>query len=170
MRQQRSLFQTAVCSILKQFLPILTLWKLYDNTVGFVFCEVNWLFNVTINDISVIHVTAHRCAGGLKKWLDLRSDSQRHRHLMCPSKHRHGTTLFIRWFRHIAPLVAFNYTLGIRRTYSRPSRGVCFVNRSYFRLCIALFAVAEGWLLLDIGWFVLLLEHVTPKQFSTCTW
>ena len=28
---------------------------------------VNWLFNVTINDISVIHVTAHRCAGGLKK-------------------------------------------------------------------------------------------------------
>ena len=34
--------------------------------------EVNWLFNVTINDISVIYVTAHRCAGGLKK-LDLRS-------------------------------------------------------------------------------------------------
>ena len=32
------------------------------------------LFNVTINDISVIYVTAHRCAGGLKK-LDLRSGS-----------------------------------------------------------------------------------------------
>ena len=30
-------------------------------------CEVNWLFNVTINYISVIHVTAHRCAGRLKK-------------------------------------------------------------------------------------------------------
>ena len=29
--------------------------------------ELNWLFNVTINDISVIYVTAHRCAGGLKK-------------------------------------------------------------------------------------------------------
>ena len=29
--------------------------------------EVNWLFNVTINDISVIYVTAHRCAGGLEK-------------------------------------------------------------------------------------------------------
>ena len=27
---------------------------------------LNWLFNVTINDISVIYVTAHRCAGGLK--------------------------------------------------------------------------------------------------------
>ena len=23
--------------------------------------------------------------------------------LTCPSKHRHGTTLFIRWFRHTAP-------------------------------------------------------------------
>ena len=41
-------------------------------------CDVNWLFNVTINDISVIYVTAHWCAGGLKK-LDLRSGSQRHR-------------------------------------------------------------------------------------------
>ena len=42
----------------------------------------NWLFNVTINDISVIYVTAHRCAGGLKKKLDLRSGSQRHRHFV----------------------------------------------------------------------------------------
>ena len=44
--------------------------------------KVNWLFNVTINDISVIYVTAHRCAGGLKKNLDLRSGSQRHRHFV----------------------------------------------------------------------------------------
>ena len=69
--------------------------------------EVNLLFNVTINDISVIYATAHRCAGGLKKKLDLRSGSQRHRHfvrsLTCPSSHRHGTTLFIRWFRDTAP-------------------------------------------------------------------
>ena len=42
--------------------------------------EENWLFNVTINDILVMHVTAHRCAGGLKRKLDLRSGSQRHRH------------------------------------------------------------------------------------------
>ena len=42
--------------------------------------EVNLLFNVTIYDISVIYVTAHRCAGGLKKKLNLRSGSQRHRH------------------------------------------------------------------------------------------
>ena len=43
---------------------------------------MNWLFNVTINDISVIYVTAHRCAGGLTKKLDLRSGSQRHRHFV----------------------------------------------------------------------------------------
>ena len=40
------------------------------------------LLNVTINDISVIYVTAHRCAGGLEKKLDLRSGSQRHRHFV----------------------------------------------------------------------------------------
>ena len=44
--------------------------------------ELNWLFNVTINDISVIYVTAHRCAGGMKKKFDLRSGSQRHRHFV----------------------------------------------------------------------------------------
>ena len=44
--------------------------------------ELNWLFNVTINDISVIYVTAHRCAGRLKEKLDLRSGSQRHRHFV----------------------------------------------------------------------------------------
>ena len=44
-------------------------------------CEVDLLFNVTINDISVIYVTAHRYAGGLKK-LDQRSGSQRHRHFV----------------------------------------------------------------------------------------
>ena len=36
--------------------------------------ELNWLFNVTINDISVKYVTAHRCAGRLKKF-DLLSGS-----------------------------------------------------------------------------------------------
>ena len=44
---------------------------------------------------------------GLNKKLYLRSGSRRHRHfagfLNVPVLHRHGTTLFIRWFRHIAP-------------------------------------------------------------------
>ena len=46
-----------------------------------VMVNCNCLFNVTINDISVIYVTAHRCAGGLKKF-DLRLNSQRHRHFV----------------------------------------------------------------------------------------
>ena len=41
---------------------------------------VYWLLNVKCNNISVIYVTAHRYAGGLKK-LDLRLGSQHHRHL-----------------------------------------------------------------------------------------
>ena len=43
---------------------------------------VHLLFNDIINGISVICVTAHRCAGGLKKKFDLRSGSQRHRHFV----------------------------------------------------------------------------------------
>ena len=42
---------------------------------------MSWFFDVTINDISVICVTAHIFAGGLKK-LDLRSGSKRNRHFI----------------------------------------------------------------------------------------
>ena len=34
---------------------------------------MNLLFNVTINDILVIYVTAHRCAGGLKKKFEVKN-------------------------------------------------------------------------------------------------
>ena len=47
--------------------------------------QLSWvklLFIVTCKDISVICVTAHRCAGGLKKKLNLQSGSQRHRHFV----------------------------------------------------------------------------------------
>ena len=68
---------------------------------------LNCLFNVTINDISVIYVTAHRCAGGLKKKFDLRSGSQSHRHFVglfnVPVQAPTRDHLFIRWFRHTAP-------------------------------------------------------------------
>ena len=43
---------------------------------------MKWLYNFTINDISVIYMTAHRCAGGLKKTLDLWSGSQHNRHFI----------------------------------------------------------------------------------------
>ena len=83
--------------------------------------EVNWLFNVTINDISVIYVTAHRCAGELKKKLDLRSGSQRHRHFVgflnvsvqAPTRGQYG------YSEKQPNLVAFYDTLGIRTTDSR---------------------------------------------------
>ena len=44
--------------------------------------ESEWdrLLDVTCNFISVIYVTAHRCTGGLKKKLKLRSGFQRQRH------------------------------------------------------------------------------------------
>ena len=66
----------------------------------------DWLLNVTCNDISVIYVTAHTCAGGLKK-LDLRSVSQRHRHSVgffnVPVQAPTRASLFIRLFRKTAP-------------------------------------------------------------------
>ena len=53
------------------------------------------------------YMRRHRCAGGLKKKLYLRSGSQRHRYFtrffnVCVL-HRHGTTLFIQWFQHTDP-------------------------------------------------------------------
>ena len=60
-----------ICILVRLFLKIIESWV-----------ELNLLLYVTINDISVIYVTAHRCAGGRKKKLDLRSDSQRHRHFV----------------------------------------------------------------------------------------
>ena len=55
---------------------------------------MNWLLIVTVKNISVIYVTAHRCAGKLKK-LDLRSGCQgiSKGSLTFPSKHRYGATL-----------------------------------------------------------------------------
>ena len=57
---------------------VLYCWCLSDSASVLLY----FTFKVTINDISVIYVTAHRCAGGLKKMLDLRSGSQRHRHFV----------------------------------------------------------------------------------------
>ena len=41
---------------------------------------LNWLLNVTINDISVIYVTAHRCAGGTEEEVVPTVGLPRHRH------------------------------------------------------------------------------------------
>ena len=90
---------------------------------------VDWLFNVTFNDISVIYVTAHRCAGGLKK-LDLRLGFQSHNdevEFILSSSCICTVLFYVRlgycftpyqrlWLYNGAPLVAFFDTLGIRRT------------------------------------------------------
>ena len=59
---------------------------------------------VTCNDISVISVTAQMCRRTEKEVEVVRSGSQRHRHFAgffyVPVIHRHGTNLFIQWFRH----------------------------------------------------------------------
>ena len=69
--------------------------------------EWELLFNVTCNDISVIYAKTHRCAGGFKKKLDLRSGSQRHRHfvgfLYVPVPALTQGHPFIRLFREYVP-------------------------------------------------------------------
>ena len=48
--------------------PLLALRGAWEAGIMLLLLMLNCLFNVTpINDISVIYVTAHRCAGGLKK-------------------------------------------------------------------------------------------------------
>ena len=68
--------QLSVCELKVKVHLQGTLKKTYREKNGV--SEWIWLFNVTFNDISVIYVTAHRCAGGLKKKLNLRSDFQCH--------------------------------------------------------------------------------------------
>ena len=75
------------CAMIYSMLPFLIEMKSIFNSFYAlrsscrIFC-VDWLFNVTSNDISVIYVTAHICAGGLKKPLDVRSGSQRHTNIV----------------------------------------------------------------------------------------
>ena len=64
---------------------------------------VGWLFNVTINNISVIYVTAdwrrRQTYGRAPNAIDISYGS-----LTCPSKHGHGATLFVRLFRENRPI------------------------------------------------------------------
>ena len=75
-----------------------------DVNFGFKFI-FGWIFKVTINDISVIHVT-----GSLKE-LDLRLGSYAidisEGSLMCPSKHQHGAILFTVILRNLPISIAF---------------------------------------------------------------
>ena len=72
-------------------------------------------------------MTAHRCAGGLKKKLNLRSGSQRNRHFLgffnVPVLHRHGATLLNGDSEKPPHLVAIYDTLGIRGQPFNPEGG-----------------------------------------------
>ena len=59
-------------------------WRKFGLVCSCCFSEVRWIWSLSVifNDISVIYVTAHRCAVGLKKKLNLRSGSRRHRHFV----------------------------------------------------------------------------------------
>ena len=74
------------------------------------------------NDISIIYVTAHRCAGGLKNKFDLRLGSQRHRYFVgffnVPVQPPTRGQPFYGYSEKPSHLVAFYDTLGIRRTHS----------------------------------------------------
>ena len=69
------------------------------------------------------YMRRHRCVGGLKKKLYLRSGSNRHRNfagfLNMPVLHRHGPPFLYGDSDTPPHLVTFYDTLGIRRTYSR---------------------------------------------------
>ena len=84
-------------------------FELHESTKFILIWLVYLLFNVTFNDISVTHVTAYRCVGGLKK-LELRSGSHTihisYGSLTRPSELRH-VTLFTVIPRNCPISVAF---------------------------------------------------------------
>ena len=101
-------------------------------------------------------MTVHRCAGGLKKKLDLRSGSQRHRHfvgffnvpVLAPTRDH---PFFYGDSDTPPQLVAFYDRLGIRRTHSRlnPRALTGVVNSIRFKWCIhlsrSLFLYSPTW-------------------------
>ena len=56
--------------------------------------------------------------------------------LTCPSKHRHGTNLFIRLFRETAPFSRLLRTLGIQRTQPRLNPRV-LTGEQFHRLLVS---------------------------------
>ena len=101
-------------------------WARFDKNFGVGACtlhflrqshgiECKWLLNVTINDISVIHVTAHRCSGVLKNTFHIRLGSPWHfvRFVFCLSKQRHRATLLTVIPRNRQISVAFYEANGV---------------------------------------------------------
>ena len=111
----KSVSNTLTYDLMSNALLCLSMWWIWDivsPTLGHVLWRelswllLSWLSNVTINGISVIYVTAHRCPGVLKKKLTY-GRTPRHRYLVgffsiavqTPTR----ATLFIRLCRETAP-------------------------------------------------------------------
>ena len=101
---------------------------------------MNWLFNITINDISVIYLTAHRCAGGLRKKLYQQLSSQHHRHFVvffkAPVQAQTRDQPFYTVFRETIPFGCLLPHAGNKEdTFSDltpGSSGWCYTKKVYF--------------------------------------
>ena len=143
---------------------------------------MNWLFNVTINDISVTYMWRHIDvqADWRKRWIYGRTPNA-----IDISKHRHGITLFIRWFRHTAPFSRLlqhagdtdenqwpysfcQYLIRVQKMLNICSYFVRFLwcSRWFYNppplliwvsVLLYLRLPGGGGLLLDVGWFVFIL-------------
>ena len=97
-------------------------------SVRFMCVCVYWLLNVTINDISVIHLTAQSCEGGLKMLIDISYSS-----LRCQSKHQHRATLLSRLIWETAH---FSCLLRCAWRYGGPIPGFPQGSLSFISICI----------------------------------
>ena len=114
--------QTPECTFTDLYTRLMTPATQYHSICEW---EWDWLRNVICNEISVIAAHTCRCAGGLKKKLDVRSGSQRHRHFVGffnvrarPSTDT-GQIFLYGYSEKLSHFVAVYDTLGIRRTHSR---------------------------------------------------
>ena len=76
--------------------------------------------------------------------------------LTCPSQHRHGTTLFIRWFRHTAP---FSRLLRSRWGYGGHILDLTPQARVTFKIVILPFDQSDCW---KLTWGIIIQIH-TPN-------
>ena len=120
-----------------------------------------WVYLVFTSHATIFqsYMWRHRCGGVLKKKLYLRSSSQRHRHFAgffdMPVLHRHGTTLFIRWFRHTAPfsrLLRHAWDMeGVLTGAQRKSQDKSLMC-PYFNLLFTLFPPVHLHIIVPVTW------------------
>ena len=113
------------------------------------FMWVYWVYLCFTSHATIfqLYLWRHKCAGGLKKKLYLRSGSQRHRHFVgffnVPVLHRHGTTLLYGYSEKPPHVVAFYDTLVGTLMSKRPYRPKCKYK-----------VLKNAWIIVITDWFV----------------